>query len=95
MRIYVKRGAATPAEVINIMNPISALPPNQRASYMGTRANCIGVDIYNYNGGQMRDETTEGTLAVSILSRNSRQTSLINFSVQALEIKVDRIVHFD
>lgn len=93
MRSYVKRSASTPAEVINIMNPISALPPNQRASYMGSRANCIGVDIYN--GGQMRDESSEGTLAVSIFLRNSRQTSLRNVSVQALEIKVDRIVHFD
>ena len=43
----------------------------------------------------MRDESSEGTLAVSIFLRNSRQTSLRNVSVQALEIKVDRIVHFD
>ena len=64
MRNYVKRTASTPAEVINIMNPISALPPNQRASYMRTRSNCIGVDIYN-NECHATEETTDGTMAVS------------------------------
>jgi len=74
MRNYVKRAASTPAEVINIMNPISALPPKQRASAMRSRPNCIGADVYN-DECQAKEEASEGTLA-------------------ALEIKVDRIVHF-
>ncbi|KAH9996084.1 hypothetical protein BJV77DRAFT_989463 [Russula vinacea] len=74
MRSYVTRTAATPAEVINIMSPVS-LHPNHRESYpvaMRSRTSRIGLDFYDRD--QM-GEPAEGTMA-------------------ALEIKVDRIVHY-
>ena len=69
MRNYVKRTAATPVDVINIMNPI-CLPPNQRASYpmpMRARAARIGYDVYHEEEKEDLEPTgaTERAMGVS------------------------------
>jgi hypothetical protein len=79
MRSYVTRTAATPAEVINIMSPVS-LHPNHRESYpvaMRSRTSRIGLDFYDRD--QM-GEPAEGTMAVSILL-DSHLTLLGNLSL--------------
>jgi hypothetical protein len=72
MRNYVMRTTATPAEVINIMSPVS-LHPNRRNScpiVMRTRTSRIGFDLYDED--QMKEEPAEGTMAASTFLHDSR-----------------------
>lgn len=75
MRNYVKRTAATPVDVINIMNPIGS-PQGQRVSYpmpMRARAARIGYDIYHEDEKEETSGTTDRTTGVSTLLRKGRQ----------------------
>jgi hypothetical protein len=70
MRNYVARTAVTPAEVLNIMSPIS-LHSNHRESYpvaTRTRTSRIGLDFYDED--QTKEGSAEGTMAVSTFLRD-------------------------
>lgn len=80
MRNYVKRTAATPVDVINIMNPIGS-PSSQRGSYpmpMRARAARIEYDVYHDEEKGETSGSTERAMGASTFLRSSRQTSLRN-----------------
>ena len=82
MRNYVKRTAAAPGDIINIMNPIGS-PPCQRVGYpmpMRARAARIGYDVYDEEEKEENIGVTERTLGASTFLRDSRRTSLRNVS---------------